>query len=242
MKIDYVIVSSNSNPMYFDFWPIVRDLWIQVVKIKPIFVYICDEDSIIDNGDHIIHKLKAIPNVDSGLQSQIARMYVTKFYSESVCLTSDIDMLPLNRTYFTDMIESYSNDDLVIFSADAYPNIKRYPICYNAAKGKVFNDILDLNCNFETYCKRLIEYNWGWDTDELYFGKMVAEYTNQRNVVKLNRGWENRMALYRIDRDFWNYTAIKLKNNEYIDSHSIRPYSKYKQEIDKLVNTLFSKQ
>jgi hypothetical protein len=240
MKIDYVIVSSNSNPMYFDFWPIVRDLWIKVVNIKPIFIHICDEDSVIDNGDHIIHKIKAIPNVDSGLQSQIARMYITKFYSESVCLTSDIDMLPLSKTYFTDMIEGYSNDDLLIFSADAYPNIVRYPICYNAAKGKVFNDILDLDCNFETYCKRLTSYNWGWSTDELYFGKKVHEYAKQENIIKLNRGWHNSMALRRIDRVMWMYGEENVKNNEYIDSHSIRPYSKYKHEIDKLVNILLN--
>ena len=27
MKIDYVIVSSDDNPMYLDFWPIVSKIW-----------------------------------------------------------------------------------------------------------------------------------------------------------------------------------------------------------------------
>ena len=91
MKINYAIVSSDSNPMYVDFWPIVRDLWIGIIKIKPILVLISDKDLVTDNGDYIIHEVKSVGRHSTSFQSQVVRMYITKYYLDDVCITSDID-------------------------------------------------------------------------------------------------------------------------------------------------------
>lgn len=234
MKIDYVIVSTNDNPTYYEFWDIVKDLWINLIGIKPILVEICDEDSVTDFGSYIIHRLKRVENIDTGFLSQIARMYVTKFYGKKVCLISDIDMLPLNKDYFTTSIEDLDNDSLVIFSSDAYETVKRFPMCYNAAKGDLFVEILNLDESFTEYVKKLNSLKLGWDTDELYFGERVFNYPNKDKIIYLKRGWINGVASNRIDRVNWNYSDSKL--NEYIDSHSIRPFSIYKHEILKLIN------
>lgn len=235
MNIDYAIVSSDTNPMYYDFWPIVRKLWSSHIGIKPIFVYFSDKNSVEEYEDCIIHEYKPIDGVDTGFQSQLVRMFITKFYPEHVCLTSDIDMLPLSKEYFNTITLEYDENDMVILSADAYPNINRYPICYNAAKGNTFNEILDLNCTFEEYVKRLSSYNWGWDTDELYFGMKVNEFKYQNRIKKLNRGWSLGIANSRIDRVRWGYVKNKLQKGDYIDSHSLRPYSKHKELINKLI-------
>jgi hypothetical protein len=235
MKIDFAIVSTDDNPMYSEFWPIVKNLWFNLIGIKPILVKISDTDEIIENNDCIIHNIKKIDGINTGLQSQIARMYVTKFYKDSVCLTSDIDMLPLSKKYFTSDITNLDNDSMVIFSSDAYHNIDRYPICYNAGKGSLFSEILNLDCSFEEYCNKLLSYRWGWDTDELYFGKMINSYNNQNKIIKLKRGWEFGMAKERLDRVRWGYNTDGFKD-QFIDSHSLRPYSKNKIEIDKIVN------
>jgi hypothetical protein len=239
MKIDYAIVSCDDNPLYYNFWNIVQKLWTNLIGIKPILVKISDTDNIEVTDDYIIHNFKKIEGIDTGFQSQVARMYVTKFYPEDVCLTSDIDMLPLSKKYFVDNIKELNNDSLVIFSADAYPNVQRYPICYNAAKGKVFHEIMNFENTFEEYCLKLKDFNWGWDTDELYFGQKVDNFINQNIIIKLNRGWEFGRAIDRIDRVKWSYNPTKLKSGKYIDSHSLRPYILYKNEIDKLVNYLF---
>jgi hypothetical protein len=39
----------------------------------------------------------------------------------------------------------------------------------------------------------------------------------------------------RIDRINWEYDVDELKKGYYIDSHSLRPVSKYKLEIEKLI-------
>lgn len=235
MKIDFAIVSTDDNTLYSEFWPVVENLWVNLVGIKPILVKISDVNEIIHNNNSIIHNIKKIDGVDTGLQSQIARMFVTKYYKDSVCLTSDIDMLPLSKNYFTSDIETLDNDSMVIFSSDAYDQSNRYPICYNAAKGSLFSEILQLDVSFEEYCKKLLEFDWGWGTDELYFGKMVNLYQNQNKIIKLKRGWRNGFANNRLDRQSWKYNPNSL-STQFIDSHSLRPYSEHKSQIDKIVN------
>jgi hypothetical protein len=239
MKIDYAIVASDSNPMYLDFWPTVRDLWVKLIKIKPILVLISDKDLVTDNGDHIIHEVKAVDGHSTAFQSQVVRMFITKYYSDSICITSDIDMLPLSHDYFNNIVNDFSDNSLAILSSDAYQTI-RYPLCYNVAKGYTFNEILDLDCEFNEYCDRLSQYEQGWDTDELYFGKCVDEFSDKSRICLLNRGWQFGMAINRIDRVRWVYDINMLKNGNYIDSHSLRPYSKYKFEVDKMVSNLWT--
>jgi hypothetical protein len=42
----------------------------------------------------------------------------------------------------------------------------------------------------------------------------------------------------RIDREDWSYDKEKLKSNYYIDSHMVRPLSKYYKEIKELVDVI----
>jgi hypothetical protein len=237
MKIKYAIVSSNDNPTYLDFWPIVKELWVNLINIKPILVLISDKDIVTDFGDYIIHEFKALDGINTGLQAQIARMYVTKYYADDVCLTSDIDMLPLSIEYFNNYCNSESDNSLVILSSDAYKTL-RYPICYNVAKGSTFNEILGLDVSFKDYSDRLLAYGWGWDTDELYFGLKVNEFKDKTRIHLRKRGWVNGIANCRIDRisyTAWDYDIQSLKKDMYLDCHSLRPYSIKKDLIDKLI-------
>jgi hypothetical protein len=236
VKIDYAIVSTNENQLYYEFWPIVKKLWFHSIGIKPILVKIGNENDITESQDCIIHEIKKVDGIDTGFQSQISRMYVTKYYEDKVCITSDIDMFPLSKKYFVNDLLPYDNDSFLIFSSDAYGQSDRYPICYNASKGKYFDKILDLNVPFEEYCLRLLELNNGWDTDELYFGKKINQFYDQSKIIKLKRGWHMGMANNRIDRAFWGYDPELLKKNHYIDSHSLRPYNQFYNEINKLVD------
>jgi hypothetical protein len=248
MKIDYAIVSSDSNPMYLEFWPIVKKIWAELIGIKPILVLMSDRDHIIDQGDCIIHEVRKIEGVCTGLQSKIVRMYITKHYQDDVSITSDIDMLPLGVEYFNTITENINENSIAILSSDApsaqrrsfsqIPGaVARYPICYNVAKGDTFNEVLDLECSFEEYWNKTAKFNWGGGTDEVYFGKCIKEFNSDR-VTLMNRGWEpSGPAKRRIDRKNWGYDPVLVKEDKYIDSHLLRPYYENKQEIDKLINT-----
>lgn len=268
MKIDKVIFSFDGNPLYEGFWSIQAELVRKVLKAEPVLFLICDEDSdFYFDGHGLVKKFNKDRCFDiiTSFQSQIIRMYGTKYFPNEVCLTADIDMLMLNEDYFLTQIKNIPDDDLVIYDSKAYdmerpecddPSLhchERYPICYIAGKGTVFNKILDTDDEYSSYVDRLQKLKLGWGTDEIYFAKCLKSKTYDFQVHKLERGYKSPwIADRRINRHNFpvslKYTnEISLQNRDgvydlkllsegyYIDAHCPRPYSEYKKEIDFII-------
>jgi hypothetical protein len=245
MKIDYVIMSTDGNELYDDFWEINKSIWNNVIGIKPILVIIGDEDKIETNEDCIIIYYKKVEGVETSFQAQIARLYVTSLFLENTLLISDIDMIPLSKEYFINFADEVKENQILIYTADAYGynQQKRYPMCYNLAKGKTYHEILKFDTSFQEFVLRLKTLNIAplWDTDELYFGGCVYEFEkeNHSRIIKKERGFGEGYATNRIDRGYWsNIDYDKIPEGFYYDCHSLRPYKKYKKEIDSIVNLI----
>lgn len=240
MKIDYVIVSSNNNPYYLDFWPIVSKVWKENFNITPILGLIADENSDFEESEYgLVKKFKSVEGMDTGLQSQIVRLFLPKELN-GYCLISDIDIIPLSVKYFKECASHLTENNIVVYSSD-HPECLRnneYPMCYVSSHSDSFKNILKLDSDWESFANLMKNRNQGWETDQKYLFEKINEFKLQKNdVVLLNRGWSG-MANKRIDRASWNYDPIKVSEGYYIDSHSLRPYSQYSEEINKLVNYL----
>jgi len=281
MKITKAIFGVDDS-YFLEFWPIQAKICKELLCIEPILFYICNEDSdFYHDGNGMVKKIKKVNNnqtgnvVNTGLLACIVRMYGTKYFPDEVCLTCDLDMLMINKDYFVNQIEKYNDDSLVIYSSDAYDlnrpesvelfNNEPFPFTqemynypYNAAKGKVFNQILNTDCTFEEFVNRHANYkpgyNFMWMIDEFYFADCVNNKNHGIEVHKLKRGYTSPwIADRRIDRgnfpvqlefegeiEFQNkygvYDEQKLRDGYYIDVNCCRPYYKYKDDIDKLVN------
>jgi hypothetical protein len=48
LKIDRVILSTDNNPDYIQFWPIVSRVWQEYIGIKPTLALIADKSVYID--------------------------------------------------------------------------------------------------------------------------------------------------------------------------------------------------
>ena len=273
MKINKVIFSVDDNPIYADFWPLQAKLVKKIFKAEPILFYITDEDSdFYYDGNGIIKKINKNNcfNVPTSFQSQVVRMYATKYFPNEICLTADIDMLMLNENYFVKQIETIDSESLVIMDSKSYDLERiecqnhnescknRYPICYIVGKGKIFNKILNTDRSFEQYVDDLQKLELGWGTDELYFGDKVDNTDHGVNIIKLIRNWSTPWkAEKRIDRHNFPTTNLnsilkdaqkrdgvydldKLKSGYYIDAHCPRPYKDYKKEINELVDMVLS--
>lgn len=245
MNIDYVIMSTDGNELYDDFWEINKSIWNDVIGVKPILVIIGDEDKIETNKDCIIIYYKKVDGVETSFQAQISRLYVTSLFLENTLLTSDIDMIPLSKKYFTDFANESNDNQILIYTSDGYGHDKqkRYPMCYNLAKGKTYQEILKFDSSFQEFVLRLKNLNINplWDTDELYFGGCVYEFEkeNSNRILKKQRGFREGYATNRIDRGYQcdiNYD--KISEGFYYDYHSLRPYKKYKKEINRIVNSI----
>jgi len=242
MKIDYVILGSDTNPLYLDFWPIVSKIWREIFNITPVLGLISDHNSnFIDDKYGIIKTFKAVDNIQHSLQSQLVRLYLTTQLKGNL-LISDIDMIPLSKQYFIDDLEQYDNTKLHVMSADNNECLtnKEYPMCYILANNKTFNDCLNINTNWTDFIISLHNYNYGWTTDQRYLFTKINEYKTlyEDKVLLQNRGWVNGIASRRIDRANWQYEPQKVQCRHYIDSHLLRPYSEHKTAINNLINNL----
>ena len=243
MKIDYVILGADKNPLYLDFWPIVSKIWREVFNIIPVLGLITDHNSdFIEDEYGIIKCFKATDNISHSLQSQLVRLFLTTQLQGNL-LISDIDMIPLSKQYFIDNLLHYDSTKLYVMSADNNECLtnQEYPMCYILANNITFNDCLQLEFNWDEFNVRLNNYNYGWTTDQRFIFTKINEYKslNQDKVVLKNRGWDNGMALRRIDRAKWQYNAEEVKNNYYIDSHLPRPFNINKHIINTLIDCLY---
>lgn len=190
MKIDYVIMGSDLNPLYYDFWGLVSQVWVEIFNITPVLGLICDEESDLIKTDYgFIKKFKSVDGVSTALQSQIVRLFLPNFLNGN-CLLSDIDMIPLSKKYFINNINSLSDNNFHILSSDHSECLanKEYPICYNLANNKLFVDVLKTNVSWNDFVFRLNDYNYGWSTDQKYLYDMVNKYENQNLFIKHKRG------------------------------------------------------
>lgn len=245
MKIDYAIVSTDGNALYDGFEEIVKKVWFPLLGVKPIIVKICDSNFVEEHDDHLVVGYKKVDGVNTGLQSQISRLYATSLFKDKTFLISDLDMIPLSKSYFVDNAEKVDENSVLIYTADAYgyKNQKRYPMCYNLAKGSTYHEIMNFEDTFEEFVLKLSSMNLGWDTDELFWGGCVYDFEEKfpERVVKLQRGFADGFATKRIDRCNWHHPKndfSKISQGEYIDSHMLRPYKSYKHQIDNLINLL----
>ena len=234
MKIDYVLVGSNNDPMYLDFWPIISKVWKNKFNVIPVLGLITDKEEIIHDEFGIIIKLRRIEGYSDGLLSQLVRLYLPKHLNGN-CIMSDIDMIPISEKYFIDGLKEYDDDDFIIMSSH-HPqtvNINQYPMCYVVGSDLNFKKLFNLNDDWETFVKKIP--NQGWFTDQCHLFNMINKNQNIKYKFPLR---DSDFVSDRIDITNWFYDVNLLKNGYYVDSHMLRPYTKYKDEINKLINLL----
>ena len=246
MNIDRVTIAVDGNKDYYQFWPFVARRW-SSWGVRPTLMVISEKKLDIDESLGDVKYIKPIADIPTKHQAQIIRFFAAASFPDDVCITSDIDMMHLNKEYFLGSVKNYDDDKIVIYSADAYPPgnfmYPAYPIGYNAAKGSTFREIIkgDLS-TFSEDVKEWMSHGYEWYTDEKVFYIRLEEWQkqNKNRTVLLNRGFNisnSSLVIRRIDRDSnCQYNEDMLRNNFYIDFHMPRPYENYKDIIDNIYN------
>lgn len=238
IPVDRVILGCDANPLYLEFWPVVAQTWKEIVGIKPTLALVAPKDVFIDESLGDVIRFEPIEGIPTAFQAQVIRLLLPIFFEHESCIISDMDMIPCQRSYFIDVIKDLPVDAFIVFKdgafeADVY---KEYPMCYNVALGKTFKEIFNIHSidDIPDIIKQWYALGLGWTSDQqiLYAALNSWEHKNSR-VIKLGHP-----VIGRIDRGYWAYQKDAAAYGYYIDSHMLRPYSKYKKEIDELVSIL----
>jgi len=200
---------------------------------------IADESVHIDETLGDVIRFKPIPGIPTSYHAQIIRLLLPAIFENDVCLISDIDMVPLNKNYFTDQIKNLPDDSFVVFQNGYFEKYQyhfQYPMCYNASLGKNFKEIFHVkNLNqIEDLIKKWYRLNIGWSTDQIILFKYLAIWKDFKNKCILLGLHDDR----RVDKLNWSFDPNLVKQEFYTDAHMPRPYEKFKEQIDYLVNLL----
>jgi hypothetical protein len=243
VKIDRVILSTNNNPCYLDFWPMIAKAWNQM-GVKPTLALIGDQDLKIDESLGDIVRFEPINNISTAYHAQVIRLLLPCYFEDDVCLISDIDMLPLNKDYLLGTVDEFSDDKFVVYSTymDKFRTSHGIiPLCYTAAKGKIYKEIFQISELSDI--KKTIQYwyklsatlkapeeiddkaKWTrkmiWSTDERMLTAYLKIWKKKDGcLIKLGNTFERT-----IDRNNWKYDIELLKNGYYRDAHLPKPIS-----------------
>lgn len=221
-------MASDDKPTYLDFWPLVAKAWTRL-GVRPTLGLVGDQVAADGSLGDVV-RLAPIPGVDSGLHAQAVRLLLPTLFPDEVCLISDIDMLPLCAHYFTDPLAAIEASRFVVYRDKAYgPEVRRYPMCYNAATGRTYAELFGVHSpdQIEPTLKDWAGRGWGWFTDELVLHEQLERWADRR--VLLGHG-----VVRRIDRSDWRYSPQAVRAHMYVDSHLLRPYTQHRDAIDRL--------
>jgi len=279
MLPDKIILSSNEDPTYFEFWPIVSWAYKKMfptVEVCLAFVTKRGENDpvVTDARKHgTVVLFRPIDDVPEGHQAKVARFILASQQVESdICYIDDIDLFPLKSDFITDKLVVYArheyfendfsgfNDVLLCVGGEVYGFIGTYPISQMTARSYVWKQFINPN---ELLYDQLIR-SWKdkaqfddreniniWpdmvgDRIDYYFSdeRLLKRLLFENPVPKLElqRGYSNYLEST-LDRhtvnketDVWEFSHQKLKNGEYVNGHCPRPYSKYKDQFQPLID------
>jgi len=258
MKIDRVILVSNNNPLYYEFWNKLSYTYKEKFNINPTLIFFGDEDEpeklnlSTEFGNIIVEK-----SVDGILPWQYtwALFYFTKFYENDTCIVMGIDQIPLGTYFLKDSIKTIPDDRYVMLIDNQYTleGKTKYkwdeggfsPSAYHIAKGKTFNEIYEFEDTFESEILKVDSTNiptmWGdkWGTDEAYSCNKLKNFKNRNRISDLSKTVDflnKRVDCYRNIEVV--YDLPLLLNNGYIECHSCRPYHDHQKYLDTLFDMI----
>ena len=243
MILDCILTAVNENPLYLEFIPLFIKTWNKLypaVDVKIILIAKEIPEDYLQYKDNII-LFEPIQNVLTSYISQIIRIFYPCIlkYNNGVMIT-DIDMIPMNRSYYTDNIKKYDNNKFIYLREKVCFNHRQIAICYNVAIPTVWNEIFDIN-SLEEIKNRIIDINKktkivaghgkrGWATDQITLYNKVMSWNKKTNhliCLKESETGFNRLGRNRKFNIKDRIVQENIKNGIYTDYHCLRPMKKY---------------
>jgi hypothetical protein len=247
MKLGTVLTACDLNPLYLEFIPSFIRSWNILFPHADVFIVLIANEipESLKSYEKNIKIFKPLPNILTAFQAQCIRLLYPRHIerTEGVLIT-DMDMLPMNRSYYLDAIGSISDDTFVTYRDVCLPT--EIAMCYNIAIPKVWQGVFG-NDSTETLlqCWYASTYydgrhgGHGWGTDQQILLKKFnywdgPKVTLNDSITKFNRLDRGNPAVFN------NLNKLKedIQSGMYSDYHCLRPYLQYKDINDFIVNSL----
>lgn len=253
MKIDCILTAVNDNFLYTEFIPIFVKAWKKLVPEAVVLIlYIGNfiPEQFNAYREHI-KLIEPIEGVDTAFMSQYIRiLYPAILPYKGGVLITDIDILPMNRSYYVDSIKGVPDNYFVYYRDVLMNDFRQIAICYNIATPSVWKEIMRVGSHVEVLGElqrvgKSIHYNsqsgQGWTTDQVQlFGLVMSWRSRTRRFMSLR---DSDTDFSRLDR---NNILTKNRDNvlkdvaagKYSDYHCLRPHSAHAELNCAIVDAL----
>lgn len=255
MRPAHVILSCNSDPKYMEFWPLVSKAWKKLFDIEPWLVIVVPDVNNVPFGMYekntlIFPTVSGIPECN---QAKVARYYVAAAWNDdSVVMTHDIDLLPLQTAYADSLFKQRPAGHLLTIGSELYTGHEhgKFSAGYLTAESCVWHKLMNPNSlSWSDFVQSFVGmsvfdhkedisrtvYHEDPDTfsDESLLRALLSR--NPTPVIRLPFGYWP-YTTRALDRSNWQFDFEKLKNGTYVEAHMLRPWSLHKAELKPLVD------
>jgi hypothetical protein len=251
MKLDLCLLACDLNPMYYDFFPLIKTFWKKKVKIDCILILVANDVpySLRDEADSII-LFPPLKNIPTAFQAQCIRLLYPCLLSEfHGIIISDMDIIPLQSDFFVKTIENLDQNNTFCIYRDVISEYNQYPMCYCAASSETWRNLFNVHIINDIV---LLLEKWYskddyaissassemWAQDQL----QLFQYVKKNSSLEIKKFTDEQTKFTRLDRadvDFIskNKNEIKkeIENKKYSDFHLPRPYQNYKELLDAIL-------
>lgn len=242
MILTDVLTAADMNPVYYKFIPIFIKAWKKVLPNIKIHIILIADEIIKELEDYkeYIYLFKPIENITTAFISQNIRLFYPALLDSSKggILITDIDIVPMNKEYYTESIKKYDNNKFICYRQLECVGKNEMVICYNIAHQNIWSEIFSIKS--ENDIRRQIKNLYNntkyighkdmpfWITDQLYLYEVTQRWNlNNQNLIILN---DNLTKFKRLDRNrFPDESILKslIQSRIYTDYHMLRPYDKF---------------
>lgn len=249
MKIGTIVAATDDNPLYSEFIPLFIRSWSHLIPEADICIlYIADSlpEALLPYSK-FIRLTPPIPGIHTAFQAQCIRLlYPREVTRNEGVLITDMDMLPMNRSYYVDSIRNASDDTFVVYRDVCLPD--EISMCYNVALPAIWASVFGSRPTTELLEEwyRPSGYDGlhggqGWCTDQRILVKAFNEWNGSKIVLN-----DTITKFARLDRvmpmDMWERERARIRSlilqGYFADYHCLRPYSAYKSWNDWVVMCL----
>ena len=253
MKLDCVLTAVNENPLYVDFIPLFIKTWNKLypsVDVKIIFIAQSIPIHLKPYEENLI--LFVPPHgISTAFISQYIRLLYPAIldYKNGIMIT-DMDILPMNRSYYTKNIESLDENYFIYMRHVCIREYQQIAMCYNVAKNNTWADIFNITSlrDIESRLREVhdkVHYkdghnNTGWCSDQIDLFHSIQHWKKRDTHFRILHDKDT--GFRRLDRntfDIHNKTIQNyIKQGMFSDYHCYRPYEAYKEVNEMIYNLL----
>ena len=231
MKLDCVLACVDDNSLHLDFVPIFIKTWQKLypsVHIKIIMVSNSIPMDFIEYKKYIT-LFEPIHNVSSNIILGLLKYLYpcVLHYTNGGVLVTDIDVIPLNKSFFSDSIRTVKNDRFISLGDS----------CYHIATSTTWKYVFGIQ-SVQDIRHRIIQLVHG-NGHEYIQHKIMVWDNHARKLVHLH---DKETKFKRLSRNTFSMNNIKMKTDIqdgiYCDYQCYRPMNLYSLVNYKLFNLL----